>query len=78
MYIAETHFSPNEIVKMLKDVGGLDVVAEQIDDQEYRKQVAEMGAPEFFVDDMSDTMKFMQTYGFFSEKQAAEGREVSY
>jgi hypothetical protein len=77
IYIAENHLSPVEIVKLLKEVGGLDVVVEQIDDQEYRKQLAAMGAPQFFVDDMSDNMRFMQTYGFFSEEQAAEGREVS-
>jgi hypothetical protein len=77
IYAAERHYSPVEIVKVLKEVGGLDVVVEQIDDAEYRKQMAAKGAPDFFIDDMSDNMKFMQAYGFFSEKQSEEGREVS-
>jgi hypothetical protein len=77
IYAAERHYSPVEIVRVLKEAGGLDVVVEQIDDAEYRRQMAAKGAPDFFIDDMSDNMKFMQTYGFFSEKQSGEGREVS-
>ena len=77
VYIAENHYSLIDIVKALKEVGGLDVVAEEIDDATYRKNLAAAGAPDFFIEDMSDNMKFMQTYGYFSEKQAEEGREVS-
>jgi hypothetical protein len=78
VYIAENHYSLIDIVKALKEVGGLDVVAEEIDDATYRKNLAAAGAPDFFIEDMSDNMKFMQTYGYFSEKQAEEGREVSH
>ena len=77
VYIAENHYSFIDIVKALKEVGGLDVVAEEIDDATYRKNLAAAGALDLFIEDMSDNMKFMQTYGYFSEKQAEEGREVS-
>ncbi|KAE9364578.1 NAD(P)-binding protein [Stipitochalara longipes BDJ] len=72
----EKYYSPEEIVKVLREVGGLDVVVEQIDEQEYRTQMAAMGAPEFYVDDMVDNIRFVETYGFFSERAAEEGREL--
>jgi NmrA-like family len=71
------HYSPEDIVRVLKEVGGLDVTVERITEAEQRQHMAALGAPEFFIDDIVDNVKFMQEYGFFSEKVAEEGREVS-
>ena len=63
----------------MRDVGGLDVVIEQVDDGVYRAALAAMGLPDVFVDDMSDNLKFISTYGFFGSKENVlkEGHKVS-
>jgi len=74
---AEKFYSPEEIVRLLREVGRLDVVVEQIDEQEYRMQMAARGAPDFYINDMVDNIRFVENYGFFGEKAAEEGREAS-
>jgi hypothetical protein len=75
--VGQKDYSADDVVRIMRDVGGLDVVAEQITDEEYRKQLAMRGVPDFFIDDMSANMRYMQTYGFFSGKTLDEGHEVS-
>ena len=75
---AEAFYTPEQIVKVFREVGGLDVEVEQIDKQEYRTQMAAKGAPEFYIDDMVDNIRFIEGYGFFSEKVVEEGKEASF
>lgn len=75
--VGEKDYSPDDIVRIMRDVGGLDVVSEEITHGEYRKSLAMRGVPDFFIDDMSDNMRYIQTYGFFNGKSLDGGHEVS-
>ncbi|KAF8857511.1 NAD(P)-binding protein [Acephala macrosclerotiorum] len=50
---------------VLRDVGGLDVKAEQVSEVEYRGILAAVGFPKFLQDDMVSNMEYIQEYGFF-------------
>jgi hypothetical protein len=56
----------DEIVSILKNVGGLDVLKhEECSEEDYKKRMAALGAPDFFVEDMAENVKFIHQFGFF-------------
>jgi hypothetical protein len=75
--VGEKYYSPDDIVRIMRDVGGLDVMSEEITDEEYRKSLVMRGVPDFFINDMSDNMRYIQTHRFFSGKSLGGGHEVS-
>lgn len=61
-----------EIVATMK-AGGLDLEFEEVSAAQYREGVSKMGAPEWFVEDMSQLMHFIQEYGLFGGKEKEKG-----
>ena len=61
---AERLYSLGELVQTLKEKGGLDVAYEQIPEEAFKKGLQSQGFPEFFADDMVDSMKFGAEFSF--------------
>jgi len=66
----------SEVVDIVKNVGGLDVVFEQCSEEAYRSNLAAAGVPEFFRNDMVDTMRFLSEYHYFDDVAVEEGHKV--
>lgn len=73
----ENYYSPDDAVRIIRLIGGLDATVEQVTSEEYRKQLAALGVPGFFINDMSDNVKYIEECGFFDAKSMKEGQEVS-
>ena len=74
---AEQQYSPDDVVRIIREIAGLDVIVERVTNEEYRKQLVALGIPDFFIDDMSDNVKYIEEYGFFNAKDIKDGHEVS-
>ena len=74
---AEKYYGLDEIVNVLREDGGLDVVYEQCSEKEYREGLAAIGVPKFFQEDMAQNMKYISSYGMFGGMSLEEGHEVS-
>jgi hypothetical protein len=76
---AQGWYSLNDIVRIIRDEGGLDVVFEQCSDAEYKAGLASKGLPDFFQEDMSENAKWIAEWGFYGGKEGVleEGHQVS-
>jgi len=72
----EREYTVQETADILKDVGGLDVVAEQIGEKEYRGILAARGFPEFLQDDMLSNMDYFGTNGFFNGEDVRRDHDI--
>jgi len=62
----ENWYTLDEIASILKNVGGLNILKhEQCSEEDYKKRLAALGAPDFFVDDMAENAKFIHEFGFY-------------
>ncbi|KAH8801515.1 hypothetical protein F5884DRAFT_685069 [Xylogone sp. PMI_703] len=73
---AEREYSLDEMVKILREDGGLDIVLEQCSTEEYKARLAAMGLPGFFQDDMVETMQYVTEYGYFPKGKIEVGHEI--
>ncbi len=62
---AEKYYSIAEILRILKEAGGLDVVFQQISDEAFTAGMVQAGVPEFFAEDITENFKFMQEFGYY-------------
>jgi hypothetical protein len=67
IYTGEKYYTMDEAAEIIKKVGRLDVSYEQCTDEAFRKSLADVGAPEFLQEDMSQNVKYIQEYGFFQQ-----------
>ena len=63
----EKYYTLDEMAEIMKRVGGLDVEFEQCTDEAFRKSLADVRAPDFLQQDMSQNMKYVEQYGFFQQ-----------
>lgn len=71
-------YSLEEAAEILRRVGGVDVIAEQITEQEYRGILGHVGFPPFLQDDMISNMDFIEKHGFFGGEDVKRDHGVSY
>lgn len=76
IFAGEKMYTLDEATGVLKNVGGLNVKFVQCPDKEYRQGLEMMGMPDFFKDDMSDSMKFVGGYDLFDGVGVEEGQKV--
>lgn len=76
---AQDWYSLADIVRIIRDEGGLDVVFEQFSDAEYKAALASKGLPDFFQEDMSENARWIAEWGFYGGKEGVleEGHQVS-
>jgi len=67
--VAEGWYTLDEVVAIMKEEGGLDIVAYQCSDAEYRAGLASKGLPKFFQEDMSQNAKWIAEWGFFGKEK---------
>jgi hypothetical protein len=67
IYTGEKYYTMDEAAEIIKKVGRLDVSYEQCTDEAFRKSLADVGAPEFLQEDMSQNVKYIQEYGYFQQ-----------
>ncbi|KAE8449621.1 hypothetical protein EG329_007951 [Mollisiaceae sp. DMI_Dod_QoI] len=72
----ERDYTFQETADILKNVGGLDVIAEQVGEKEYRGILAANGFPEFLQDDMVSNMDYIENYGFFGGEDVKKDHDI--
>jgi hypothetical protein len=74
---AENDYSMEDIVSILKTAGGLDILPPICSEDGFKEQMAALGAPEWWQDDLVESGKFMQEYGLFGGAEIDNGPDVS-
>ncbi len=74
---AEKYYSISEVVRILKEVGGLDVVFQQISPEVFKGALMQGGAPEFFAEDVAENLQFMAEFGYYGRADLLPDQAVS-
>ena len=59
---AEEKYTIGETIKVMNE-GGMDIAFEQYSIEQYQKALAEKGLPDFFIEDMTENMSFVEELG---------------
>ncbi|RFU34975.1 hypothetical protein B7463_g1351, partial [Scytalidium lignicola] len=76
IYAADRDYSFDEIIKILRDDGGLDISFEQCSEEDYREGMAAMEFPEFLQEDMIQNGQFITEFGYFRKEKVEAGHEI--
>lgn len=74
---AQDNYSMEDIVSILKSAGGLDMLPPICSEEGFKEQMAALGAPEWWQDDLVENGKFIQEYGLFGGAELDNGPDVS-